>query len=146
MLTPISAVEDQQIERYEYLRNRRVLLPDVVLGQARLEGDGGGDWDMGGGTEGGGFSGSSDTLGDVGSVGWMGTEQGDAQCLDNGIVDGWDGDYPDGYEDDPGEGAEGGYGDTGGDYGGDYSGDYGGDFGGDGGGGDGGGGDGGGGD
>ena len=67
-------------------------------------------------------SGGTDTVDDISTVGWMGAEQGNAQCLDKVILDGWDGDYPDGYGDDPSDGVESGYGDTGGNYGGKYSG------------------------
>ena len=76
-----------------------MLLPNVVLGRAGLEEDegGGGDGDMGGGMERGVTSGGTDAVDDISTVGWMGAEQGNAQCLDKVILDGWDGDYPDGY-------------------------------------------------
>lgn len=119
---------EQQVEEYEYLRDRRVLLPDVVLSNSGDEGGDGGD--------------AGDGLGDSGGVdagwdvGWDGTVEG-AVGMDYGVEDGWDGDYPDGYGDDASDGADGG-GYDGGYDGGGYDG---GDGGGDGGGGDGGGGD-----
>ncbi|KAI4252164.1 MAG: hypothetical protein L6R42_008087 [Xanthoria sp. 1 TBL-2021] len=129
-------LKEQQIERYEYLRRRRVLLPDVVLTR-------GGDIDLSfRGKRGNDYTGGQDGVDGVGNdyVGWMGNELGDAIDLDYGIEDGWDGDYPDGYGDDPSDGTHG-EGFAGGlDVG------FDGDDGGDGGGGDGGGGDGGGGD
>ncbi|KAI4250714.1 MAG: hypothetical protein L6R42_008658 [Xanthoria sp. 1 TBL-2021] len=136
-------LKEQQIEQYEYLRRRRVFLPDVVLTKGGDDCTNGEDGDDGAGN---GYAGNG-YAGD-GYAGWMGDELGDANNLDYGIKDGWDGDYPDGYGDDPRGGIHGGGladgldigfdGDDGGHRGGgDGGGGYGG--GGDGGGGDGGG-------
>lgn len=131
-------VKEQQIERYEYLRDRRVLLSDIVLTRSGDEDGDGGDGDGGGGGDGGGAA--NDDGDNIGCAGWMGDDLGDANSLDYGIEDGWDGDYPDGYEDDPSDAIDGGGLTSGLDVGvdADDGGDVGGDDGGDGGGGDGG--------
>lgn len=117
-------VKEQQIERYEYLRDRRVLLPDVVIAS-------GGDDDGDGGDGDGGPA--LDDGNNTGYAGWTGDDLREGNSLDCGIEDGWDGDYPDGYGDDPGDAIDVG-GLTGGPDGGVDGGDVGGDDGGDGGG------------
>ena len=117
-------LEEQQVERYEYLRGRRVLLRDVDLATGGNEGK----QDGGGGNE----------AGDQGGVGWMGDDLANASNPDCGVEEGWDGDYPDGYEDDPNHGID--MGGFSGELNDGMDGDDGGDGGGGGGGGDGGGG------